>query len=154
MRPDQTSVMDPFPHLVSTRAEDRFSRLWLARNLVMNRVEEPMSVSALARHSGMSVFHFLRQFRTVFGVTPHRLSSQVRLMRARELLRNSKLSITEICFDCGYESLGSFSALFHRVEGCSPRYYRSRYQRSRSVNIPFVGPMRPFCLLDLFGGPR
>jgi transcriptional regulator GlxA family with amidase domain len=154
MQLHQTLFMDPFPNLISAGAEDRFSRLWLARSLVVNRVEEPLSVPALARHSGMSVYHFLRQFRVIFGVTPHRLSSQIRLMRARELLRNSRLSITEICFDCGYESLGSFSALFHRVEGCSPRDYRSRHQRSRAVNIPFVGPVRPFCLIDLFGGPR
>lgn len=146
--------MDPFPNLASTVAVERFGRLWFARNLLTNQRDEPMSVSALARHSGMSVFHFLRQFRAVFGDTPHRLSSQLRLMRARDLLRNSELSITEICFDCGYESLGSFSARFHRGEGCSPRDYRGRFRRSRSVNIPFVRPMRPFCLIDLFDASR
>src|SRR3954462_15278145 len=100
----QSFAMDLFPNPPSAVAEDRLSRLWLARNLLVSRVDAPMSVPALAQHSGMSLFHFLRQFRAVFGDTPHRLSSQIRLMRARELLRNSALSITEICFDCGYES--------------------------------------------------
>ena len=82
---------------------------------------------------------------------PHRLLQQFRLEHAKRLLLETDLPVTEICFECGYESLGSFSALFHRQSGYSPRDYRRLRRRFWLVNIAFLRSFIPFCLLD---GPR
>lgn len=73
----------------------------------------------------------------------------MRLDRAKTFLRETDLAITEICFECGYESLGSFSTLFRREVGCSPREYRTQ-RRFWPVKISFPHPVIPFCLFDGF----
>ena len=127
------------------------ARLFTARRaLCVGR--EPLRLGELARQSGMSPFHFLRRFKSTFGQTPHRFLIAQRLTRARTLLIETDLSVTEICFECGYESLGSFSALFRREIGCSPRDYRLRRQRFWPVGISFFSSFIPFCVLDGFRG--
>jgi len=117
---------------------------------MQDRVPEPLSLREHARLAGMSTFHFLRQFQKTFGTTPHRLVIEFRLARAKELLTETDLSVTEVCFECGYQSLGSFSFLFRRAVGCSPREYRLNRRRFWPVNILFLRPFIPFCLLDGF----
>lgn len=77
----------------------------------------------------------------------------MRLRRAKAFLRETDLPITEICFECGYESLGSFSTLFRREVGCSPREYRAQ-RRFWPVNISFPRPIIPFCLFDGYRSGR
>jgi AraC-like DNA-binding protein len=124
------------------------------RRITRAKGSEPTPpLGELARHVGMSPSHFLRQFRTTFGETPRQLAIAARISRASELLGTTRLPITEICFECGYESLGSFSFLFRRQTGLSPREFRRRAQPSASfwpVNIQFLDRFIPFCLLDGF----
>ena len=131
--------------------DDRAFRLFAIRQLMRDDVTEPMNLDALARHAGMSTFHFLRLFRKTFRETPHQLAIEFRLARAKELLMETNLPITEICFECGYESLGSFSHLFRREVGYSPREFRANRRRFWPVNIASICRVAPFCLLDGFG---
>lgn len=133
----------------SAREAESLGRLFDARQSICTRASEPLSIEALAREAGMSSFHFLRLFRHLFRETPHQLLIGMRLERAKTLLRETDLAITEICFECGYESLGSFSALFRREVGCSPREYRTQ-RWFWPVNISFPRAMVPFCLFDGF----
>ena len=76
----------------------------------------------------LSRAHFIRSFRETFGETPHRYLQRRRIERAMALLRETDRSVTEICFDVGCASLGSFSRTFSEIVGESPRAYRERTQ--------------------------
>jgi AraC-like DNA-binding protein len=95
-----------------------------ARDLMDLRYAEPLDVATLARQAHVSSTHFARRFRATFGETPHQYLLTRRLERAQWLLTHSDRSITEICFDVGLTSVGSFCTSFKRVVGMTPRAYR------------------------------
>ena len=105
---------------------ETWRRLCDLRVRLRDRCEEPLPLGALGGEVGLSGSRFLRRFRAVFGATPHALQSEARLARACTLLRESALPVTEVCFEVGYRSPGSFSTTFSRRMGCSPRAYRAR----------------------------
>ena len=74
----------------------------------------------------ISPFHFIRQFEAVFGVTPHQYRIDARLDAAKRLLAAGQHSVTDVCMEVGFSSLGSFSALFTRRVGEAPSAYRQR----------------------------
>ena len=78
-----------------------------------------------ARVAGLSPYHFHRMFKRAFGETPMQCLQARRLDAARRLLSSSDRPVTLICFDVGFESLGSFSWLFRRRFGLSPRRFRA-----------------------------
>src|SRR5262249_36175705 len=104
------------------------------------------SIRAVARASGISLFHFIRQFEAVFGATPHQLRIRSRLDRAKQLLALGEQSVTEVCFEVGFESLGSFSDLFARRVGEPPSAYRRRVRRLVAVPGAFRREAFPGCL--------
>jgi AraC-like DNA-binding protein len=96
-----------------------------AKDLVDRAYAEPLDVPALARRAHVSPAHFSRRFKEAFGESPHQYVLTRRVERAQELLRNTDLSVSEICLEVGFQSLGSFSAAFHRVAGVTPTAYRA-----------------------------
>lgn len=100
-----------------------------ARDLIDLRYAEHLDLAALAREAGYSKFHFARAFAAAYGETPRAYLTQRRLERAKNLLRVANLSVTEICFLVGFDSLGSFSTLFRRVVGQTPSAYRRESER-------------------------
>jgi AraC-like DNA-binding protein len=123
-----------------------FRRLCLARDLLREQREPAASIADLAREVRISPFHFIRQFEAVFGVTPHQYRIQVRLDAARHLLATGRYSVTDVCFEVGFSSLGSFSTLFTHRLGEPPSTYR---RRTRSmVQVPGAVPreLTPGCL--------
>ena len=88
---------------------------------------QPLDVAAVARVAHISEAHFSRQFRATFGETPHRYLQRRRVERAMELLRESDRPVTEICFDVGFNSLGTFSRTFREIVGEPPSSYRARF---------------------------
>ena len=87
---------------------------------------ESWPVARLARVSGVSQAHFARSFKQAFGVPPHRYLLTRRIERAMALLRDTDLAITEIAFQTGWESLGTFGRTFRDVSGESPSAVRAR----------------------------
>jgi AraC-like DNA-binding protein len=87
---------------------------------------EEWPVRRLARVSGVSEAHFARSFKEAFGVPPHRYLLTRRIERAAALLRDTDLSITEIAFDTGWKSLGTFGRTFRDITGESPSELRAR----------------------------
>jgi AraC-like DNA-binding protein len=88
--------------------------------------QESWPVSRLAAVSGVSEAHFARCFHEAFGVPPHRYLLTRRIERAKALLRDTELSITEIAFRTGWESLGTFGRTFRDITGESPTMLRRR----------------------------
>jgi AraC-like DNA-binding protein len=108
----------------ATRAE-MYRRLYRARDYIESCFAEPMTVSQIARAASLSPFHFQRVFKQAFGRTPMQYLQERRLLVAKRLLATTDRDITAICFDVGFESLGSFSWLFRRRVGTSPRGFRA-----------------------------
>ncbi len=104
--------------------EDVNRRLLRARDHMDRRYADPLDVAALARVALMGRAHFTREFRRVFGETPHRYLQRRRIERAMFLLRTGDLTVTRICLDVGFSSLGTFSRVFSEVVGQSPTGYR------------------------------
>ena len=101
-------------------------RLRQARDRMDREYAQPLDVPALARTALMSPGHFSRSFRTAFGETPYSYLMTRRIERAKALLRRGDLSVTEVCFEVGCSSLGSFSSRFSELVGESPSAYRAR----------------------------
>jgi AraC-like DNA-binding protein len=101
-------------------------RLLRAKDRMDAASHEDWPVRRLARVSGVSEAHFARSFKQAFGVPPHRYLLTRRIERATALLRDTDLSITEIAFDTGWESLGTFGRTFRDITGESPRAIRER----------------------------
>lgn len=110
----------------------------------MSTPEQPLAIRDIAREAGISPFHFIRQFEALFGQTPHQFRIQSRLDRAKLLLATRQFSVTDVCMEVGFSSLGSFSDLFARRVGSTP----SDYQRRARVMIPVSG----YVPHDLFPG--
>ncbi|HKU98821.1 MAG TPA: helix-turn-helix transcriptional regulator [Vineibacter sp.] len=91
---------------------------------------EAWPVARLARVSGVSPAHFARSFKEAFGVPPHRYLLTRRIERATALLRDTDLPITEIAFETGWNSLGTFGRTFRDITGESPQELRAREKAS------------------------
>jgi AraC-like DNA-binding protein len=105
------------------RLED-LARLRRVRDRIDREYARPLNVEALAAGVHMSSGHLSRQFREAFGESPYSYLMTRRIERAMTLLRRGDLSVTEICFEVGCSSLGTFSTRFSELVGMSPSQYR------------------------------
>src|SRR5207237_10062304 len=96
---------------------------------------EPLDVRSVAAVAHVSPAHFIRSFRAVFGETPHRYLQRRRVERSMFLLRETERSVTDICFDVGFTSLGTLSRTFSKIVGETPSDYRM-------AQGPIVAPQR------------
>ena len=109
-----------------------------ARDAMDRDYAKPLDIAALARIACVSEAHFIRVFGVTFGETPHRYLQRRRVERAMFLLRESERSVTEICFDVGFSSLGTFSRTFTAIVGDPPTTYRWRAKDLRAVPACFA----------------
>ena len=110
-----------------TRAVEELNRRMLrARDAIDRAYSGPLDIEELARLASVSEAHFIRTFRATFGETPHRYLQRRRVERAMFKLRETGLSVTDICLDVGFTSLGTFSRTFHDILGMTPTEYRTR----------------------------
>src|SRR5881398_840925 len=112
---------------MSYAIEDRNRRMLRSRDAMDRAFAQPLDVPALARVAHVSPAHFSRQFRATFGETPHRYLQRRRVERAMERLRETDCPVTEVCFEVGFNSLGTFSRTFSGIVGESPSAYRARF---------------------------
>ena len=105
-------------------------RLLRAKDRMDAASHEEWPVTRLARVSHVSATHFVRSFKEAFGVPPHRYLLTRRIERASALLRETDLPITEIAFQTGWQSLGTFGRTFRDITGQSPGNVRSRARDS------------------------
>ena len=106
------------------------------RDLMDRAYASPLDVTALARSAHVSQAYFSRSFKAAFGETPHQYLLSRRMERAKALLRNGDLPVTEVCLAVGFTSLGSFSTQFRRFVGVSPVGYRAREQHPDLARMP------------------
>jgi AraC-like DNA-binding protein len=129
---------------VSREAEDLNRRLLRARDAMDRAYAEPLDVRSVAAVAHISEAHFSRCFRQVFGETPHRYLQRRRVERSMFLLRETDRSVTDICFDVGFSSLGTFSRTFREIVGESPSGYRRQHGPMVAPNCFQMMAMRPW----------
>ena len=113
-----------FPGLRPATRLELYRRLYRGRDFLLSCYHQPLTVATAARVAALSPFHFQRMFKLAFGRTPMQFLQQTRLEAARRLFERTGDDITAICFAVGFESLGSFSWLFRKRYGVSPRAFR------------------------------
>ncbi len=118
--------MEALPAVRATTREELYRRLYMAREYAVAFFDTALTLPELAAVAALSPNHFLRMFKQLFHQTPHQYLTAVRLERAQYLLASTEHSVTEICYEVGFASPGSFSWLFHRRVGCAPLVYRRR----------------------------
>jgi AraC family transcriptional regulator len=124
LRGDARKESEEFPGLRASTREEMYRRLYRARDFLYSCYAEPLSVGDAAQIAAMSPFHFQRMFKRAFGISPMQFLQRRRLEVARNLLAATEDDVTSICLSVGFESLGSFSALFKRVFGVPPTKIR------------------------------
>lgn len=131
-------------------AGDVFRRLVEARDFITDCYAAPMELPDLALRAGISPFHFLRLFSRAFDETPHAYLQRVRLERAKDSLARGA-AVSDVCFEVGYRSLGSFSALFSRRFGIPPSAWQRGVRRQLSVPESYARLHIPCCFLGWNG---
>ena len=111
------------------------TQLRRVRDRMDREYARPLDVEALARDAHMSAGHLSRQFRLVYGESPYSYLMTRRIERAMALLRRGDLSVTDVCFEVGCSSLGTFSTRFTELVGVPPSEYR-RTAGDTVVGIP------------------
>jgi AraC-like DNA-binding protein len=129
----------------STTDEQRVRDLALLRR-VRDRIDreyaQPLDVEALARGVHMSAGHLSREFKRAYGEPPYAYLMTRRIERAMALLRRGDLSVTEVCFEVGCSSLGTFSTRFTELVGVSPSVYRDQV----AAHMAEVAGETPSCI--------
>jgi AraC-like DNA-binding protein len=128
---------------VSRDVEDLNRRLLRARDAMDRAYAEPLDVRAIAAVAHISPAHFSRSFRAVFGETPHRYLQRRRVERAMFLLRETGRSVTDVCFDVAFTSLGTFSRTFREIVGETPTAYRRGHGPIVAPHCVQLTAMRP-----------
>ena len=119
-----------------------------AKDLADRHYADALTVADLAREAGLSPAHFSREFRRAFGESPHGYLLTRRLERAAQLLRNTDRSVTDVCMDVGWTSVGSFTTSFKRMYGVTPTAYRASFPPARRL------VRLPACVAQLYGRPQ
>jgi AraC-like DNA-binding protein len=128
---------------VSRQVEQSNRRLLRARDAMDRAYAQPLDIPSLARIAHVSEAHFIRTFRATFGETPHRYLQRRRVERSMFLLRETDRSVTTICLEVGFTSLGTFSRTFREIVGESPSAYRRRVVRTAAPTCFVMSWMRP-----------
>ena len=128
---------------MTREVEDFNRRLLRARDAMDRDYAEPLDVRTVAAVAHVSPAHFSRSFRSVFGETPHRYLQRRRVERSMFLLRETERSVTDICFDVGFTSLGAFSRTFHEIVGEPPSIYRQGHGPIVAPHCVQLAAMRP-----------
>ena len=123
---------------MSRAVEESNRRMLRARDAMDRDYAKPLDIATLAKVAYVSEAHFIRTFRATFGETPHRYLQRRRVERAMFLLRETDRSVTDICLDVGFASLGTFGRTFHAIVGDSPTTYRRRAADLRAVPACFA----------------
>ncbi len=131
------STADAAGRARDARLED-LARLRRVRDRIDREYAQPLDVEALARGVHMSAGHLSRQFRAAYGEPPYSYLMTRRIERAMTLLREGDLTVTEVCFAVGCQSLGTFSTRFTKLVGVPPSTYRRQAAEATAGMVPCV----------------
>lgn len=126
-------------------APEVLERLNRARRFIDTCYDLPLNLEEISSQACFSRYHFLRLFRQAFNKTPHQYLVERRIERAKELLFSQDLTVTDVCLEVGFQSLGSFSSLFHKSVGHPPVTYREKSRETQAAKRQI-----PACFLMMY----
>jgi AraC-like DNA-binding protein len=130
-------------------ATELYERIVAAKLFIDENYQEPINLDEISRQAFLSRFHFHRLFSRIYKKTPHQYLTFKRIDRAKQLLTEEK-TVSEICSEVGFESLGSFSMLFKKEMGFAPTYYRNmawlKKQKEKEQPKAFI----PHCFIESY----
>ncbi|KRA28118.1 MULTISPECIES: helix-turn-helix transcriptional regulator [unclassified Nocardioides] len=118
----------------------QLARLRRVRDRIDREYAKPLDVEALARDVHMSAGHLSREFKRAYGEPPYSYLMTRRIERAMALLRRGDISVTDVCFEVGFSSLGTFSTRFSELVGISPSAYRDEAAAEAAGQTPTEPP--------------
>jgi AraC-like DNA-binding protein len=127
---------------------DIYDKLVRAKVFIDNNFDDAIDLGTIASHACLSAFHFHRLFPKVYQVTPHQYITKKRLQKAKELLKTGQFSVAGICTDIGFESHGSFSVLFKKHHGVTPKSYQIKALRLQQKAQEQPRYVIPSCFLS------
>lgn len=128
-------------------APDVYKKIVTAKVYIDEHFHQPIDLDRLSREACLSRYHFHRLFTRIYRKTPHRYLTQKRIEQARLWLSDEDLSVSEICNNVGFESLGSFSLLFKKESGRTPQSYRSQALDRKQQTLEQPKAFIPGCFL-------
>ena len=128
---------------------DIYQRIVTAKIFIDENYDESIGLGEISQQAFLSRFHFHRLFTKIYRSTPHRYLTQRRIEKAKQLLAENK-AINDVCNEVGFESLGSFSALFKKEIGFAPTHYRNmawlKKQEQKKQPKKFI----PHCFIESY----
>jgi AraC-like DNA-binding protein len=138
----------PAPYPYETTTDLQTAAVSRVISAMHEHLYDPLSLQDMADIAHYSPYHFNRLFRKVTGIPPNHFLYALRLSRAKRLLEETDLNVTEICFEVGYNSLGSFTSRFHQLIGVAPKSYRALARKG------WEGTPHDICALSRAAEPR
>jgi AraC-like DNA-binding protein len=125
-----------------------YRRIVQAKLFIDGHFREKINLDEIAEEASFSRFHFIRLFRQAYGSTPHQYLVSRRMQEAEKLMANPDLKIQDICFEIGFESVGTFTTLFTKVHGKTPKAKQKEIQEK--IRISTQEPLRtiPNCFAE------
>jgi len=130
-------------------SDSREQGLVRVKCLLEEQCELPLDLAQLASIAHCSKFHLVRAFQAAYRETPHRYQVRCRIERAKALLAETSMRVTDICFEVGFESLGTFSSRFREITGWAPSVYRARVLAQKNQPALFI----PHCYIHMYKMP-
>lgn len=131
---------------------DIYKRIVRAKSFIDDCCHQQLDIERIAKEAYFSPYHFIRVFKKIYNKTPHQYLTRRRIDKAKELLKNENFSVTDVCFEIGFESLGSFSTLFNKYVGLSPVKYRIENTRRLYLAVNFPEKLIPSCFIAFYKG--
>jgi AraC-like DNA-binding protein len=128
---------------------DIYQRIVSAKMFIDENYQDPINLDDVSGQAFFSRFHFHRLFTRIYRRTPHQYITQKRLDKAKTLLTENK-SVTEVCNEVGFESIGSFSVLFKKEIGFAPQYYRNMAYKKKMEQLEEPKKAIPHCFIEQF----
>jgi AraC-like DNA-binding protein len=133
-------------------APDVYKKIVTAKLYIDGNFNEAIDLDRLSKEACLSRFHFHRLFTRIYRVTPHQYLTRKRIDQARRCLAENTLTITEICNEVGFESIGSFSTLFKKEIGHAPTQYRVRAWQRKEETREQPRSFIPHCFIENCAG--
>lgn len=128
---------------------DIYQRIAAAKVYIDDNYHEDINLEQVAQQAFLSRFHFHRLFKQVYQRTPHQYITQKRLDKAKSLLSENK-AVSDVCNEVGFESIGSFTALFKKEMGFPPAYYRNMAWLKKQESVRQPKRFIPHCFIEQY----
>jgi len=132
---------------------DVYKKIVSAKIYLDNNFRETIDLHRLSREACISRFHFHRLFTRIYRKTPHQYLIRKRIEEARHGLAGMDLSVSDICYGLGFESLGSFSVLFKKETGLPPIHYRQQAWQKKQQTLEQPKAFIPHCFIETLMQP-